>query len=185
MNIKLIVYVYKQLHGQLSDDYNFLHQNAKCFINYSYVLSDTDEKLQYLNEAKDLAILSKSIIEKSYKDYNNESLMISMAHVQYTLATIFSEICRIENYTNIENISTTIKEINEAIYSPYNNDEYQREQKQSGSRGIVRFVKETNENLDTLNIPDEIKTELVELMSSNLIQKYGNSTRRNRHVKKS
>ena len=81
--------------------------------------------------------------------------------------------------------SDKFKEINEAIYSPYNNDEYQREQKQSGSRGIVRFVKETNENLDTLNIPDEIKTELVELMSSNLIQKYGNSTRRNRHVKKS
>lgn len=185
VNIKLIVYVYKQLHGQLSDDYHFLHQNAKCFINYSYVLSDIDGKMKYLNDAKDLAILSRSIIEKLYNDYNNERLLISMAHVQYTLATIFSEICRIEDYTNIENISATIREINEAIYSPYNNDEYLKEQKQSGSRGIVRFIKETNENVDKLNISDEIKTELIELTSSNLIQKYGNSTRRSRHVKKS
>lgn len=174
-NIKLIVYVYTQLHGQLSSDYHFLHQNAKCFVNYSYILSNIDEKTKYLENAKELAALSKSIIEKIYNDTNNETLLISMAHVQYTIATIFSEICKIENYANPENVVSTIKEINQALYSPYNNDEYQKEQKQRMSKGIVRFIKEANENVDKLNITDESKIKLFELMSSSLFQKYSNS----------
>ena len=35
-NIGLIVCIYTKLHTLLAEDFNFLHQNAKCYLNYFY-----------------------------------------------------------------------------------------------------------------------------------------------------
>lgn len=121
--LKLIVRIYNELHDQLATDYNFLHQRAKCLVNYSYTLKrneDIKEKESLLLEAKKLAAISKSTIDGIYEETNNEYLLISSAHVQFTIASIQCNICKIHKYSNIDEIRTTIDVVNEALQYLYN-----------------------------------------------------------------
>lgn len=164
-NIELIVYVYTVLHELLAKDFHFLHQNAKCYLNYSYFIANNCDKLDYLNNALELVKISKAMIENKYEEKNNERLLITLAHTQYTLATILCEICRINNYLKIEENDSAINEINEAIYSPYNSDDYQRERKKKTLQGINSFMQNAITNYTELNISSESRNKLDELIN--------------------
>lgn len=164
--IKLIVQIYDQLHEQLATDYNFLHQNAKCLVNYSYFLKERDdaaEKESLLLRAKELAVISKSMIEQSYKDSSNEHLLISIAHVQFTIASIQCNICKIHSYSNIEEIEYTVPIVSEAIRSPYNMGS---QQSNRTSKSIFDFIREVYKKMSdgTLNI-EMHRREISELMT--------------------
>jgi len=164
-NIELIVYVYTVLHELLAKDFHFLHQNAKCYLNYSYFLTNNNDKSDYLNNALELTKISKAMIENKYEERNNERLLITLAHTQYTLATIFCEICKVHNYLNIEENDNAIYAISEAIYSPYNSDDYQRERKKKTLQGINSFIQNAISNYNELNISSENKNKLNELIN--------------------
>ena len=149
-NIKLIVYVYTTLHPLLAKDFHFLHQKAKCYLNYSHFLKEKKDKINYLNDALELANISKAMIEKRYDDTQNDRLQITLSHTQYTLATIYCEICKTNNYIDITENEKTIDAINEALHSPYNSDEYQREYNRKSGYGIQNFLK--NSMCNKLNI---------------------------------
>lgn len=140
-NLGLTVYIYEQLHDLLSQDYNFLHQNAKCYMNYAYYLSNLSEKYNWLQKSSDLAIIAKTMVEVRYDKFHNERLLISLAHIQYTIATIFCEICIAQKYQNPVDIEKAIDSICIALLSPYNLDDYKRDTKKSGSHGIISFLK--------------------------------------------
>lgn len=140
-NLSIIVYIYTKLHEYLATDYHFLHQEAKCYMYYSYSLDDTESKKKYLNDAKQLALVSKSMIENQNETSPNERLMISIAHVQYTIATILSDLSRINEFTDEVLLKESIDAVYEALKSPYNDDDYLRERKQRASRGVVNFLK--------------------------------------------
>lgn len=140
-NLSIIVYIYTKLHEYLATDYHFLHQEAKCYMYYSYSLDDTESKKKYLNDAKQLALVSKSMIENQNETSPNERLMISIAHVQYTIATILSDLSRINEFTDEVLLKESIDAVYEAPKSPYNDDDYLRERKQRASRGVVNFLK--------------------------------------------
>ena len=108
---------------------------------YSYSLDDTESKKKYLNDAKQLALVSKSMIENQNETSPNERLMISIAHVQYTIATILSDLSRINEFTDEVLLKESIDAVYEALKSPYNDDDYLRERKQRTSRGVVNFLK--------------------------------------------
>jgi hypothetical protein len=152
-NIKLIVYVYTKLHKLLARDFHFLHQKAKCYLNFSHFLKDNEvERIKYLNDALELANISKAMIEKRYADTKNERLQITLSHTQYTLATIYCETCKIHNYLDITENEKTIDAINEAIYSPYNSDEYHRDYNKKSGYGIKEFLENAMcNNLDVSN----------------------------------
>lgn len=137
--LKLIVCIYEQLHEQLATDFNFLHQRAKCLLNYSYTLKeyeDLKKKESFLWEAKKLAALSKSSIDGIFGETHNDRLLISSAHVQFTIATIQCSLCRVHKYSDIEEVKNTIDVINEAIKSPYNIVDSEK-----GSKNIVKFIR--------------------------------------------
>lgn len=140
-NISLIATVYGGVKSLLSDDYHFLHQNAKCYLNYYYFAKKHEDRRKYINEAFELVIVSKSILEKEYSSSKNESVYISLSHVNYTCATILAEMCMLENYSDLERVRETISRIGEAISSPYNSDDYRQEKRQQTSRGIMNFAK--------------------------------------------
>ena len=45
-NLKLIVYVYTVLQELLANDFHFLHQKAKCYLNYSYFLNEKNKQMR-------------------------------------------------------------------------------------------------------------------------------------------
>ena len=140
-NLKLIMYIYEKLHNVLSYDYNFLHQKAKCCLNCAYSIKDRKNKEKYLRDARELSIVALSMIEKRFDETGNEYLLISLAHVWYTIATIDSEYSYLESFSDITLLKKTIDSINKALLSPYNQEDYKRELKRRSSTGIVRFLK--------------------------------------------
>lgn len=138
--IKLIVHIYDKLHELLATDYNFLHQNAKCLMNYYYTLKKEEEKEKnlILLKARELAVISKTMIEHLYEESNNGHLLISVAHVQFTIASIQSNLCKLQGYADTREIEDTIDIVGKALESPYN-IEYQSVQR--SSKSIIGFVK--------------------------------------------
>lgn len=165
-NLSIIVYIYTKLHEYLATDYHFLHQEAKCYMYYSYSLDDTESKKKYLNDAKQLALVSKSMIENQNETSQNERLMISVAHVQYTIATILSDLSRINEFIDEDLLKESIDAVYEALKSPYNDDDYLRERKQRTSRGVVNFLKYLTTNAGRMKeYPDyhQKESELVNI----------------------
>lgn len=140
-NLKLNLFIYSKLHSDLAGDFNFLHQEAKCYTNYAYSLKSNEEKRKSLSIAREYALLSFSMVSQRYEDTPNENLIITIAHVQYTIATILSDLCKVDNYANGLLLQETIDAVCEALCSPYNNDDYRRERRQRASRGITNFLK--------------------------------------------
>lgn len=151
-NLKLNLFIYSKLHSDLAGDFNFLHQEAKCYTNYAYSLKSNEEKIKNLSIAREYALLSLSMVSQRYENTPNENLIITIAHVQYTIATILSDLCKADNYTNGLLLQETVDAVCVALYSPYNNDDYRRERRQRASQGITNFLKYAYTNLNTLPI---------------------------------
>lgn len=162
-NITLIMHVYKKLHELLAEDYHFLHQNAKCYLNYAYKLKNDEEKEKYLDDAFRLARISLAMIRDEYERKHNERLQISAAHAQYTVATVKSEICLITKFADNEEVEKTIDEICEAVYSPYNDDDYKKERKGRKKAGIYGFILYAASN--DIRISKEYRGKLDELIT--------------------
>lgn len=165
-NLKLIVYVYTELQEFLASDSHFLHQKAKCYLNYSYYLreKDTSESLKYLKQAKELTTISKSMIEDQYDRTANERLQITLAHTQYTYATITCGICLVGNYLNISDVEEAINAITIALLSPYNNEDYQRTRIKRTSYGIHHFLEYCIQNYHDLNVSRESREKMDNLI---------------------
>lgn len=169
-NIKLIVYIYTQLHEFLAKDFHFLHQNAKCYLNYFYFMKDETERKQYLKEARELAIVAKEMAEDKYEKTKNDRLLITIAHMQYTIATIMCESCKSKDYSDMKEISNTIDTVYEAIISPYNSDDYQRERKQRSSRGILQFARYAVSNIEKFSISKDTSKKLDEIVNLMMLE---------------
>lgn len=179
-NLGLIVYIYTQLHEYLATDYHFLHQEAKGYIYYSYSLDDVEEKKRCLNEAKQLALVSKSIIQNLNEASPNERLMISIAHVQYTIATVLSDLSRINEFANEDLLKESIDAVYEALKSPYNDDDYRRQRKQRASRGIVSFLKYFSTNDSTMKKYPVYQQKISDLVNSYFVGKKIRTSRKRR-----
>lgn len=151
-NLKLSLFIYSKLHSDLAGDFNFLHQEAKCYTNYAYSLKINEEKRKNLYIAREYALLSLSMVSQRYENTPNENLIITMAHVQYTIATILSDLCKADSYANGLLLQETVDAVCVALYSPYNNDDYRRERRQRASQGITNFLKYVYTNLNSLPI---------------------------------
>lgn len=164
-NLKLNLFIYSKLHNDLACNFNFLHQEAKCHMNYAYSLKNNTERNKYLSTAREFALLSFAMISQYYENTPNENLVISMDHVQYTIATILSDLCKADGYSNGQLLQETIDAVCEALYSPYNNDDYRRERKQRASLGITNFLSYVYTNFNELPISSEERTKINSLIN--------------------
>lgn len=85
--------------------------------------------------------ISCSFIEDRFERFKNDNLLISLSHIQYTIATIVSEMCNMQGYSNVDDLESAINAIELALNSPYNSDDYIRDKRKKASHGIISFFK--------------------------------------------
>jgi len=166
-NLKLILHIYERLHDLLATDFNFLHQKSKGNLNYSYSSKNTEEKIKYLKEAYQLAVVAESIVEGRYEERKNEYLGITLAHIQYTIATISSEKCGLTEYRNVDDIQRSIDAIEKALNSPSYYDDLRKDINKRGSHGILAFFKSI-EKIKMSEISDVHQRKLEEVFNKHI-----------------
>lgn len=161
--LPLTVYLYKELHKILANDAQFLHQNAKCYFRFSDYHNNTDPE-KYLTSALKMSKISHDMMRNNYEEIGNEKILISQAHVQYTIASILSKLCIYHNYTDSTEIAETIDAIYLALYSPYNIDDYNTHNNLS-SKSISRMIQDMfNPNIIKPEINKDSQYKLSEII---------------------
>lgn len=122
--IILIKKIYEGLNSYLSSDPNYLHQRAKCYIRCAYYENRIENKLDLLDKSYRDANVAYQIFDQRFNDCGNEKLLISMAHIKYTIAVILCRKCVINNYDNEKENSEAIEQVYEALNSPFNSYDY-------------------------------------------------------------
>lgn len=161
-NLQLIMKVYEKLQILLSDDYNFLHQKAKCYMNCGYGMKDKLEKEEYFNNAKKLAFVSESMIVKKMEHSDSETLQIALSHVHYTIAAVSTELCILCGYKNLSELENTISYLLRALESPYNSNDFKKDAHKRYSHGIPKFCSSISTLLD-LEISQSAKQKLIDI----------------------
>lgn len=181
-SLPVIMRVFSELNAALSLDYNFLHQYAKCRMNYSDIMKDEGDRLAQLDEARQLAILSQDMVESMIKKNPNDRLQISKAHVDYTIAAIDSRRCSLQDYKDKEAAQAAIHSVALAFQSPYNEDALQ-DKRRKYSSSIKKFIDDMSKRAETLPKED------AELLNEVYIKFYfrnnlgGNGKERKKHLK--
>ena len=137
----LIVCLYREMHSFFANDAQFLHQNAKCYFRYSFYPKN-QEKERYLNEALTMSKISAEMFENQYNERKNEKVLISQAHVHYTIASILSTICKQHKYQYIDEIRDAIEAIHIALCSPYNIDDFRNKHRSLSSTSIDSIIQD-------------------------------------------
>jgi|GEM_PF-277660 len=159
--INIIKNIYDELYDVMSTDHNFLHQNAKCLMNYSFAFKGTESNSieKIVLQARKLSIIAREIVENSYQETGNDRLLITIAHIKFTLAFIQSNLCKLEEYADIDEIEKTIDIVIEAQDSPYNVD---YENGQRSSKSINDFIDEIydKKNKNIIDFDDSFKKKI-------------------------
>ncbi len=117
-NLALIKKLYDELNDLLADNPQFHHQKAKCYLwHSSYAKNEIEEVDQALRFAK---VAHHNLELKANK--NNEKVLISLAHIDFTIALIYAKKCILDEYNNIGVFKDALAAIHLAIFSPYNNE---------------------------------------------------------------
>lgn len=93
--ISLIAQIYSRIYALLASDYQFLHQYAKCYLIYTFATKDQILQTNRIKEALEKINISLSIVENEMKTKINDRLITSLAHIQYTKATIMCAYSRV------------------------------------------------------------------------------------------
>ncbi|MEN6412673.1 MAG: SIR2 family protein [Veillonellales bacterium] len=132
--------IYEGLSSLLSENPHFFHQRAKCHWLQSFSSSSIDELitgLRYANIAK-----HNFLIE--YEHRKNEKIEISLEHVNFTIALIYSRINIIIGLDNIEAMQKAISAIYEAIKGQYNRSDFlEIKQKRSSKKNDIQIILES------------------------------------------
>lgn len=131
--------IYDGLHELLAQNYHYLHQYSKCCLRLSYSMKEKTKKLYYINKGLEMAKVAASMVEAEYEKSQNENLLITLAHVEYSIATMAGELCCLNNFGNDADISYAVDYSTKALYSIYNKDDYLRDKK-NNRRGILKFL---------------------------------------------
>lgn len=146
---RLIHTIYKKLRGLLADDYHYLHQSAKCDL---WEDPDADNRLITLKDARDKIFIASSLVENEFNATGNENLQITLDHIEFTRATILSEMATINNLQNINEICEALDSIEVACRSPYNRDMTKKHIKWKNPGRIKRFLNELMTRGNTENL---------------------------------
>lgn len=91
LDIRLLLHVYQGVHTLLATDYQYLHQYAKCYINCAKNFGKGDPS-HYYREGLKHCNLALANVEADLEKNKNEKLMISKAHIQFTLTFLLIDL---------------------------------------------------------------------------------------------
>ena len=170
-SIFLIRKIYDSLNEFLSNDPNYLHQRAKCYIRLAYYEISNAEKEKLLNDSMRYANIALGIFAQRFEESQNDKVSISIDHVKYTIAIIGCQKCYLHEFNNIDENSETIIKLTDALVSPYNSYDYAK-------RDYINY-KNVVEKIFTKMItsPDKLNEEAKPAMNVlyNMIRRESNS----------
>ena len=109
-------------------------------MNYAHTFRHKEYQKEYLLKALELVSVAEPMTEKKYQETGNERVQSSLSHIRYTKATIQSEICEVNDYSDVDMVERTIDAIDITLKSPYNSEEYKREMKRRAGIIIHKVV---------------------------------------------
>ena len=153
-NLQLIIEIYEKLNSLLSQDYNFLHQFAKGYLNKAQFLkanSNKNERYKNFESAYKKIIVAESLIDDAIKQTTSlrgradgkDFKLITRSHILFTKALTLSGLCLTEELTGEKNIEKALSAIDEALMDKENFDNNLR----FGNGSLIQeFVKECVDN---------------------------------------
>ena len=141
-NRALVARIYKSLEDLLGADYQYNHQRAKCLMRNAYYIKKG--KLGEYKNALNAALIAKNQVINAMDFSASPYLRISLAHIEYTQASIMASICEEEGFANSERVAQTMELCNQAIHNIYNAEDVKRDceyyRKKKHQYGAVFFI---------------------------------------------
>lgn len=163
----LIRSIYEGLNELLSVDPNYMHQRAKCYIKSAFFEKDAEKKVEYLDKSHRDANVAFQIFNHRFEESGNEKLLISIAHVKYTQALVWCHKCYIHEYRNVDENTTAVNVLHEALVSPYNSYAYAKKDSFNYNDVIAKIVQETIANRNLVNSDSHhVLTDLLRFISN-------------------
>lgn len=163
----LIREIYESLNNMLATDPNYLHQRAKCYIRSAYTASKKTDKKKWLELAYRDANISYMAFERRFENHENDKILISAAHSQYTAALALCHISRCRGYADVEMNNRSVACIYKALKSPFNSLEFVTNDATYNYNNVVNDIITTlSTNLElvsTQNAKDNL-TELLRMI---------------------
>lgn len=116
--------IYANLNDLLSNDPNYMHQRAKCYIKSAKQEKQQDEKIRFLEKAYRDASVACSSFKQRFEESKNDKIQISIAHVEYTMALALCHLCKLERYTQSATNTMALTLLHGALKSPYNSYDF-------------------------------------------------------------
>lgn len=102
---RMIVEIYQELMPVLNESYQYYHQNAKCHL---WGMSKQSYQIGELKKAKTAAITALRMVEEELDTAPFLPREVAYAHVLNTLTIIYTKMCFMESFTNVDTIDQTI-----------------------------------------------------------------------------
>lgn len=160
-SLVLISKIYEGLNCYLSNDPNYLHQRAKCYIKLASSESDYHKKIELFEKSRRDANIAYQIFEQRYSECGNNKILISLAHVEYTQAVILCHKCNINNYRNVDDNTLAIQTLNSALASPHNSYDYAKKDYINYDNVVLKLFNKAISNSSI--IKDEAKNSVENL----------------------
>ena len=96
-------------------------------------------KLVY-SDVLDSASIALKQVDNEYERSKNDKLLISLAHIEYNIASISASLCDLHQYNDVDEIETVIDKWYKAAKNPFNEEDYYHEKKRKSPCGIIYFI---------------------------------------------
>ncbi len=136
----LITEIYESLNELLSNDPNYIHQRAKCYMRTSFYCANSVEKIELLSKSYRDATIAHEVFAKRYTLSGNEKINISAAHTEYTMALAFCHIAKAKDYSDVGDNTLAIKLLYSALSSPYNSYDYIKNDRDNFKNVVMEII---------------------------------------------
>ena len=117
-NLLLIKKLYDSLDDLLASEPQFYHQKAKCYLWHCDYSSDKNKEI---SDALRFAKLAKHNLSLR-SNTNNNKVIISLAHMEFTIALIYAKINSLEEFTNVKTFKESIPILLNSLTNPLNKE---------------------------------------------------------------
>lgn len=117
-NLLLIKKLYDSLDDLLASEPQFYHQKAKCYLWHCDYSTDKNKEI---SDALRFSKLAKHNLSLHSNTQNNK-VVISLAHIEFTIALIYAKINSLENFSNTEIFKESIPVLLSSLTNPLNKE---------------------------------------------------------------